>query len=102
VTLDREKMSQLGINAAEVGATLQTAFRGDDRSKFKQNGKEYDIMVNLDQFDRSKADDIRHLSFVNSQGQTFELSQFATIKEGMGKACCNASTACLRSPSTHR
>jgi HAE1 family hydrophobic/amphiphilic exporter-1 len=86
VTLDREKMAQLGINAAEVGATLQTAFRGDDRSKFKQNGKEYDIMVNLDQFDRSKADDIRHLTFVNSQGQTFELSQFATIREGMGES----------------
>lgn len=86
VTLDRDKMAQLGINAAEVGATLQTAFRGDDRSKFKQNGKEYDIMVNLDQFDRSKSDDIRHLTFVNSQGQTFELSQFATIREGMGES----------------
>ncbi|GGM74038.1 multidrug ABC transporter [Dyadobacter beijingensis] len=86
VTLDREKMAQLGINAAEVGATLQTAFRGDDRSKFKQNGKEYDIMVNLDQFDRSKADDIRQLTFVNNQGQTFELSQFATVKEGMGES----------------
>lgn len=86
VTLDREKMAQLGINAVEVGATLQTAFRGDDRSKFKQNGKEYDIMVNLDQFDRSKADDIRHLTFVNSSGQTFELSQFATIREGMGES----------------
>jgi HAE1 family hydrophobic/amphiphilic exporter-1 len=86
VTLDREKMSQLGINAAEVGAALQTAFRGDDRSKFKENGKEYDIMVTLDQFNRSKADDIRHLSFVNSAGQAFELSQFATIKEGMGES----------------
>ncbi|KAA0990858.1 efflux RND transporter permease subunit [Dyadobacter aurulentus] len=86
VQLDREKMSQLGINAAEVGAALQTAFRGDDRSKFKENGKEYDIMVTLDQFNRSKADDIRHLTFVNSSGQTFELSQFATVKEGMGES----------------
>jgi HAE1 family hydrophobic/amphiphilic exporter-1 len=86
VSLDREKMSQLGINAAEVGAALQTAFRGDDRSKFKENGKEYDIMVTLDQFDRSKADDIRQLTFVNSAGQTFELSQFATVKEGMGES----------------
>jgi HAE1 family hydrophobic/amphiphilic exporter-1 len=86
VSLDREKMSQLGINAAEVGASLQTAFRGDDRSKFKENGKEYDIMVTLDQFNRSSADDIRHLTFVNSAGQAFELSQFATIKEGMGES----------------
>jgi hydrophobic/amphiphilic exporter-1 (mainly G- bacteria), HAE1 family len=86
VSLDREKMSQLGINAAEVGMALQTAFRGDDRSKFKENGKEYDIMISLDQFDRSKADDIRQLTFVNSSGQTFELSQFATIREGMGES----------------
>ncbi|CAG5012902.1 Multidrug resistance protein MdtC [Dyadobacter sp. CECT 9275] len=86
VTLDREKMSQLGINASEVGIALQTAFRGDDRSKFKQNGKEYDIMISLDKFDRSRADDIRHLTFVNANGQTFELSQFATIKEGMGES----------------
>jgi HAE1 family hydrophobic/amphiphilic exporter-1 len=86
VTLDREKMSQLGINAAEVGAALQIAFRGDDRSKFKENGKEYDIMVTLDQFNRSSADDIRQLSFVNSSGKAFELAQFATIKEGMGES----------------
>ena len=86
VTLDREKMAQFGINASEVGVALQTAFRGDDRSKFKQNGKEYDIMISLDEFDRSKADDIRHLSFVNAQGQAFELAQFAAIKEGIGES----------------
>jgi HAE1 family hydrophobic/amphiphilic exporter-1 len=86
VSLDREKMAEFGINASEVGIALQTAFRGDDRSKFKQNGKEYDIMISLDQFDRSKADDIRHLTFVNNKGQTFELSQFATIREGMGES----------------
>lgn len=86
VTLDRDKMSQLGLNANSVGAALQTAFRGDDRSKFRQNGKEYDIMISLDKFDRSKADDIRHLTFVSSSGQAFELSQFATIKETMGES----------------
>jgi HAE1 family hydrophobic/amphiphilic exporter-1 len=86
VSLDREKMAQLGINAAEVGVALQTAFRGDDRSKFKQNGKEYDIMISLDKFDRSKAEDISRLTFVNTKGQTFELSQFATVKEGMGES----------------
>lgn len=86
VTLDREKMSELGINASEVGAALQIAFRGDDNSKFKQNGKEYDIMISLDQFDRSKAQDISRLTFVNKNGQVFELSQFATVKEGMGES----------------
>ncbi|GGB77289.1 efflux RND transporter permease subunit [Dyadobacter sediminis] len=86
VNLDREKMAQLGINAAEVGGALQNAFRGNDQSKFKQNGNEYDILISLDQFDRTSANDISRLTFVNSQGRTFELSQFASIQEQIGES----------------
>lgn len=86
VSLDREKMAQLGINAAEVGMALQNAFRGNDQSKFKQNGNEYDILVSLDLFDRTSASDISRLTFVNNQGRTFELSQFATVQEQVGES----------------
>lgn len=86
VNLDREKMAQLGISAAEVGQALQNAFRGNDLSKFKQNGNEYDILVSLDQFDRTQASDVSRLTFVNSKGQTFELSQFATVQEQVGES----------------
>ncbi|KAA6432734.1 efflux RND transporter permease subunit [Dyadobacter flavalbus] len=86
VNLDREKMAQLGINAAEVGGALQNAFRGNDQSKFKQNGNEYDILISLDQFDRTSANDISRLTFVNNQGRTFELSQFASIQEQIGES----------------
>ncbi|GAB2775570.1 efflux RND transporter permease subunit [Rhabdobacter roseus] len=86
VNLDRQKMADLGINASEVGIALQTAFRGDDRTKFKQNGNEYDIMISLDQFDRSNVNDIRRLTFVSNKGQSFELSQFASVAETMGES----------------
>jgi len=86
VNLDRERMSQLGINAAEVGVALQNGFRGDDRSKFKQNGKEYDILISLDQFDRTSAQDISQLTFVNNQGKSFQLSQFASVEEQIGES----------------
>ncbi len=86
IKLDREKMAQLGINAADVGMALQTAFRGDDRAKFKQNGNEYDILVSLDQFNRSSANDVGHLLFVNNQGRSFELSQFAQVDERIGES----------------
>ncbi|MDR6195681.1 efflux RND transporter permease subunit [Siphonobacter sp. SORGH_AS_0500] len=86
IKLDREKMAQLGISAADVGVALQTAFRGDDRAKFKQNGNEYDILVNLDQFNRSSANDVGHLLFVNNQGRSFELSQFAQVDERVGES----------------
>lgn len=86
VNLNRERMAQLGISASEVGVALQNAFRGNDLSKFKQNGNEYDILVSLDRFDRTQASDVARLSFVNNQGKTFELSQFATVQEQVGES----------------
>ncbi|GAB3316265.1 efflux RND transporter permease subunit [Larkinella ripae] len=86
VNLDREKMAQLGINASDVGLALQNAFRGNDQSKFKQGGNEYDILISLDRFDRTNANDISRLTFVNSQGKTFELSQFAQVQEQIGES----------------
>ncbi|RYC71328.1 MULTISPECIES: efflux RND transporter permease subunit [Spirosoma] len=86
VNLNRERMAQLGINASDVGIALQNAFRGNDQSKFKQNGNEYDILVSLDQFDRTQAQDVSRLTFVNNQGKTFELSQFATVQEQVGES----------------
>ncbi|MEZ0485249.1 efflux RND transporter permease subunit [Fibrella aquatica] len=86
VNLNRERMAQLGISASDVGIALQNAFRGNDLSKFKQNGNEYDILVSLDQFDRTQASDVSRLTFVNNQGNTFELSQFATVQEQVGES----------------
>ncbi|UFH54026.1 efflux RND transporter permease subunit [Spirosoma sp. KNUC1025] len=86
VSLDREKMAQLGISASDVGIALQNAFRGNDLSKFKQNGNEYDILVSLDRFDRTNPQDVSRLTFVNNQGKTFELSQFARVQEQTGES----------------
>ncbi|MBE7176263.1 MAG: efflux RND transporter permease subunit [Mucilaginibacter polytrichastri] len=86
IDLNREKMTMLGINASQVGAALQNAFSGDDKSKFKQSGKEYDILISLDRYDRSNINDVRNLPFTNNDGQTFVLSQFADVKEGLGES----------------
>ena len=85
ISLNRDKMSLLGIDASQVGMALQNAFSGDDNSKFKQNGNEYDILVSLDQIDRSDINNVRNLSFTNSDGQSFVLSQFASVTEGLGE-----------------
>lgn len=86
VELNRDRMAQLGISAADVGNTMQIAFRGVDRSKFKQGGNEYDILVSLDKFNKADMDDVRKLPFINNRGQVFELSQFADVNETMGES----------------
>lgn len=85
IKLNREKMSLLGLNAGTVGATLQNAFSGSDKSQFKQEGNEYNIMVSLDKFNRTDIKNVRNLPFVNTQGQTILLSQFAEVTETLGE-----------------
>jgi len=86
VKLDREKMTLLGLNASQVGSALQKAFNGDNKSKFKEAGNEYDILIGLDQYNRSSIENVRNLPFTNSNGETFLLSQFAEVGSGQSES----------------
>lgn len=86
VELDRQKMALLGINASQVGKSVQNAFNGNSNAKFKQDGYEYDILINFDQYNRTNINNVRELSFSNNDGQTFTLSQFAKVSIGVGES----------------
>lgn len=85
IELNREKMSFLGLSASQVGSSLQNAFSGNSNAKYKEKGNEYDILINMDSFDRSNIDDVSALSFTNDKGQNFTLGQFAKISVGEGE-----------------
>jgi HAE1 family hydrophobic/amphiphilic exporter-1 len=74
-------MQLLGITNAQVGMVLRTAFNGNTDSKFKDKGFDYDINIQLQEFNRSNVDDIKNLSVVNNEGQVIRIRQFAGIEE---------------------
>jgi HAE1 family hydrophobic/amphiphilic exporter-1 len=84
IEIDRQKMASFGLSLAEVGGTLQVALAGDDESKFREGSNEYPIRVHLDEFDRSKTDQVGDITFVNRKGQLIALKQFATIYQSVG------------------
>ncbi|HEY0261868.1 MAG TPA: efflux RND transporter permease subunit [Chitinophagales bacterium] len=84
VNIDRDKMAELGLSMNIVGANMQVAFNGNTDSKYNDKGKEYDINVIFDDFNRKNAEDVANLMFVNSRGESIKLSQFATITESTG------------------
>lgn len=84
VTIDREKMADLGLTLAEVGATMRVALAGDDDSKYREGVNEYDLRIQLDEFDRSRTDDLGKLTFVNRFGRQVELQQFASVERTTG------------------
>src|SRR5690606_26098073 len=82
---DREKMILYGLNAQQVGAAIGGSFSGSDQAKFTYDGNEYDIKIKNDDFNRNSVNDVRKLAFTNSQGQRFELQQFASVNEVLGE-----------------
>ncbi len=84
IEIDRAKMAQFGLSVADIGTTLRVALAGDDESKFRDGTNEYDIRIQLDEFNRSATSDIRNLTFMNNRGQQIELQQFASVEQSSG------------------
>lgn len=84
INLDNDKMAKFGLNTAIVGATIQNALTGNNDSKYKENGVDYDIRVKMDAFDRKNPDDVKEIGFVNNYGKQVQLSQFADIQRSAG------------------
>jgi HAE1 family hydrophobic/amphiphilic exporter-1 len=77
-------MAELGLSMDIVGATMQTAYSGNNDSKFKTGEFEYDINIKMDAFDRKSIDDIANLTFVNNEGEIIKLKQFAEVSQATG------------------
>jgi hydrophobic/amphiphilic exporter-1 (mainly G- bacteria), HAE1 family len=84
ISLDRDKMAQLGLSVFDVANTLRLSFAGNSDLKFSEKSDEYDINLRFDQFDRKNPEDIGALTFQNSQGKTIELQSFANIQQSLG------------------
>ena len=84
VNIDREKMSQLGLNINQVGAVLQNAYAGNDDAKYRVGTNEYDIKVKFDDFDKHSVEDVKNIAFMNATGQLIKLSQFSGVVQGSG------------------
>ena len=84
IEIDREKMAAFGLSLAEVGASLRVALTGNDDSKFRDGANDYDIRVQLDEWDRSRTSDLGRLPLVNRAGQAVELGQFARTYQATG------------------
>lgn len=86
ITLDRDKMANRGVSVGDVGTAVQFAFSGNDNTKYRDNGEEYAINLELDEAERKTIDDVRNLNIYNSRGATVTLGDVADIRETRGYA----------------
>ncbi|GHU13117.1 multidrug ABC transporter [Spirochaetia bacterium] len=84
ITLDRERMYALGLNAYTVGNEIKAAVDGITATRYKTGGHDYDVILILAEADRSTRPALNHI-FINSQvAGRVPLSSFASYTEGTG------------------
>ncbi len=84
VTIDRAKAQNLGISATDIAATLQAALSGQRFGFFILNGKQYEVIGQLQQENRSKTSDLDAINVKSSTGAAVPLSNLITVVETSG------------------
>ena len=83
IQIDRDKAGTLGVNVADISNTINTSINGAVASLFTDpvSGNQYNILVRLDETDRSNIDDLRSLMVPSSGGQQVRLGNIARIEK---------------------
>ena len=83
VAVNRDKASNVGAQVETIGRTLETMLGGRQVTRFKQNGKQYDVIVQIGDVDRTNPDDLSKIYVRGSTGQMIQLSNLVDIRESV-------------------
>jgi multidrug efflux pump len=81
VDIDREKAAALGIDVETIGRTLETLLGGRQVTRFKREGKQYDVVVQLEAKDRNTPADLTEIYVRARDGTLVQLSNLVRVNE---------------------
>ncbi len=84
IVVDRQRAARVGLSTAAVGSTVRTLLNGQTASRYREPGREADIVVRLRPDDRSRLNDILTLSIPSSTGQIVPLQNVASFSPSTG------------------
>jgi len=89
VRINRDKLSDIGVPVDTVGRTLETMLGGRQVTRFKREGEQYDVIVQVAPIDRTTPADISD-SYVRARdGSMVQLSNLVDVKEGVAPQSLN-------------
>ncbi|MDP3979675.1 MAG: efflux RND transporter permease subunit [Pseudomonas sp.] len=81
VTINREQAVAVGSDVATIGRSLESLFGSRQVTRFKQNGEQYDVMVQLQDVDRSNPQDLDRVYVRGRDGGMVQLSNLIEVRE---------------------
>ena len=83
IVIDRQRAYALGVDVTTVAKEINYAINGVTATTYRENGKEYSVKVMYQPSDMQKMMDLERI-FVNGTGGKVNVSNFASIKKGLG------------------
>ncbi len=84
IVLDREKAGTYGLTTWHIAAAIRSLVKGEDVTKFREKGKEYDITVRLPAGQRADVNQLKDIMIKTPSGALVPLVQVARIEETVG------------------
>jgi multidrug efflux pump len=81
ITIDRLKASELGISILDISNTLQLALSGRRFGYFIRNGKQYEVIGQVDRKDRDAPLDLKSFYLRSRTGELIQLDNLVSLNE---------------------
>ena len=81
VEIDREKAAAVGVDVETIGRTLETLLGGRQVTRFKREGKQYDVIVQLEAKDRATPTDLSAIFVRARDGTLVQISNLVRVSE---------------------
>jgi HAE1 family hydrophobic/amphiphilic exporter-1/multidrug efflux pump len=81
MTFDRIKIKDLALTTQDVVSAVQGAFSGRRLAYFTMNGRQYEVIAQVEREDRTQPTDINNLYVTNTRGERIPLSAVVKLEE---------------------
>lgn len=81
ITIDRLRANELGVSVLDVNNTLQLALSGRRFGYFIMNGKQYQVIAQVDRIDRDDPLDLKSFFVRNNRGELIQLDNLVQMEE---------------------
>jgi multidrug efflux pump len=81
IDIDRDKARSLGVSVRDIAQTLQLGLSGSRFGYFIMNGKQYQVIGQVEAEDRNSPTDLRSLYVRSSSGQLIQMDNLVMVTE---------------------
>jgi multidrug efflux pump len=83
IIIDRDKAALLGVSTRDIGQTLQYALSGQRMGYFYMNGKQYQILGEINRQQRNTPVDLRTIYIKNNTGNMIQMDNLVKLEESV-------------------